>query len=184
MTKPLTLGRWLGVVSTVFLIASFGAVTTQAQTTYYEPWKGHTLTSPFEFGTMAGMNLYGKDVNWAVLMTGAYLIDDDGWAQDLDDRIWIEVQAGPSFFSSGGVLTSQTGLQYHAHLRWDFTYNEYWTVYGLGGFGGYRLPSNFGDTLTFAPRFGAGVEYQTKAALMFRGEISADFIGAGVAFNF
>ena len=59
-----------------------------------------------------------------------------------------------------------------------------WTFYALGGLGGFSLPSGFGNTFTMAPRFGAGVEYQTKAALMFRGEVSADFIGAGIALNF
>ena len=81
--------------------------------------------------------------------------------------------------------SSQTGMQYSAHLRWDFTYNEFWTFYGLGGIGGFTIPKAFGSsTFTIHPRFGAGVEYQTKTALMFRGELSGDFMGFGVAFNF
>ncbi|MBS1958745.1 MAG: hypothetical protein JST80_04660 [Bdellovibrionales bacterium] len=183
MTKPLTFGRWLGVVIILFFGALSVFSTAHAQTTYYEPWKGKTVVPPIELGAMGGAAIYGKDVNWSILMTGAYLIDDAGWATDLDDRLWVELQAGPSFFSTS-VVNSQTGLQYHIHLRWDFTYNEYWTVYALGGLGGFSLPSGFGNTFTMAPRFGAGVEYQTKAALMFRGEVSADFIGAGIALNF
>ena len=165
-------------------LLALGFVTTQAsaQTAYYESWKGHTLTSPLELGVLSGMNLYGKDVNWSVLMTGAYLINETGWVDDVDDRVWIEVEAGPAFFSV--PIGNQTGLQYSAHLRWDFTYNEYWNFYALGGVGGYHLPVNLGDALTIHPRFGVGVQYQTKVALMFRAEISAEFMGVGVGFNF
>jgi hypothetical protein len=147
-----------------------------------EAWKGHTVTSPVELGVMTGMNLYGSDVNWSLLATGAYLLAEDGWADDVDDRIWAELELGPSFFS---VLNDHsTGLQYSAHIRWDFTYNEYWTFYGLGGLGGYFLPDSLGGAFTIHPRFGVGVEYQTKTALMFRGELSHEFIGAGIALNF
>jgi hypothetical protein len=144
-----------------------------------EDWKGNTKTAPIELGLMGGMNLYGSNASWSLLATGAYLLNDQGWAEDVDDRIWAELELGPSFFGSGA-----TGMQYSAHLRWDFTMNEYWTFYGLGGLGGFILPASLGSTFTIHPRFGAGVEYQTKTWLMFRGEVSAEFIGVGVAFNF
>jgi len=147
-----------------------------------EPWKGNTVTSPIELGVLGGMNLYGDDANWSLLGTGAYLIADQGWADDIDDRVWAELQLGPAFFSQGG--DNSTGLQYSVHLRWDFTYNEYWTFYGLGGLGGFVLPSSLGSDFTIHPRFGLGVEYQTKTALMFRGEISHEFMGVGIALNF
>lgn len=174
------LKSWILCLLTI-LAASSSA---QAQSHFYEPWKGKTITSPFEFGAMSGANFYGKDTNWSVLLTGAYLIEEDGWAQDLDDRVWVELETGPSFFSIPGTSENQTGLQYSAHLRWDFTYNEYWTFYALGGLGGYSLPRALGGTFMIRPRFGAGAQYQTKAALMFRGELSADFIGLGIGFNF
>lgn len=147
-----------------------------------EPWKGVTETSPIEVGAMVGMNLYGTDVNWSLLGTGAYLLLDKGWADDVDDRVWVELELGPSFFSVAGK--NSTGLQYSTHLRWDFSYNEYWTFYGLGGLGGYLLPSALGSSFTIHPRFGGGVQYQTKTALMFRGEISHEFMGVGFGFNF
>lgn len=147
-----------------------------------EPWKGYSVVPPFEFGVLTGANLYGSDLNWSVLGTLAYQIAQEGWVDDVNERVWIEAQLGPAFFSNGA--NSQTGLQYSTHLRWDFTYNEYWTFYGLGGLGGFVLPSYLGSSLTVHPRFGVGVEYQTKTALMFRGEFSQNFMGVGVAFHF
>jgi len=147
-----------------------------------EDWKGHTEVSPLEFGLMAGSSFYGSSANFGVLASGAYLINKNGFVTDLDDRVWAEVELGPTFFSVGG--TDHTGLQYNAQLRWDFTYNEYWTVYALGGLGGFSLPNAVGGYLTLHPRFGVGAEYQTKTALLFRGEVAADFLGVGVAFNF
>jgi hypothetical protein len=154
----------------------------QAQTQFKEEWKGHTVVSPLELGILGGAAPFGTDVHWSVLMTGAVLLEETGWADDLDDRIWIELQAGPAFFDLPGG--SQSGFQYSAHLRWDFTYNEFWNFYGLGGLAGFKLPSGLGNSLTVRPRFGVGVQYQTKAALMFRAELSAEFIGAGIGFNF
>ena len=147
-----------------------------------ESWKGKSQMAPVELGLLTGFSLYGSSTNWSVLATGAYLIDDQGFADEIDDRLWLELEMGPAFF--GTNHSSQTGMQYNAHLRWDFTLNEYWTFYGLGGFGGFVLPSSLGSSFTIHPRFGAGAEYQTKTALLFRGELSADFIGMGVAFNF
>ena len=147
-----------------------------------ENWKGKAQIPPFEAGLMTGFAIYGSSTNWGVLASGAFLINDQGFADEVDDRLWIEVQAGPVFF--GTATSSQTGLQYSTHLRWDFTMNEYWTFYGLGGLGGYSLPSSMGNSFTIHPRFGAGAEYQTKTALLFRGEVSAEFIGMGIAFNF
>ena len=147
-----------------------------------EDWKGHTEASPVEVGVLTGAGIYGSATNWSVLATGAYLINPQGWANDIDNRVWAELEMGPAFFSSVGQ--SQTGFQYSAHLRWDFTYNEYWTFYGLGGLGGFVLPSYLGSTFTLHPRFGVGAEYQTKTALMFRGEVSSDLLALGVALNF
>jgi hypothetical protein len=148
-----------------------------------ELWKGHTEVRPFEVGLMTGLSIYGNSAHWGVLGSGAYLLKDKAFVDDLDDRIWFELQMGPSFFSTGN--TTSTGLQYSTHLRWDFTYNEYWTFYALGGISGYGLPKAVSNgVFTLHPRFGAGVEYQTKAALIFRGEVSAEFMGLGVAFNF
>jgi hypothetical protein len=147
-----------------------------------EPWKGQTQVRPVELGLMAGAAIYGTEVNWSSLATMAYLLKDKAFVEDIDDRIWIEMELGPTFFSTRN--SNETGLQYSAHLRWDFSYNEFWTVYGLGGLSGFGLPKSLGSSFTIHPRFGAGVQYQTKAALMFRGEVSAEFIGLGVALNF
>ena len=147
-----------------------------------EPWKGRTEVRPVELGIMSGMAIYGNEANWGILPSVAYLIKDHGFADDLDNRVWVELQAGPTFFSSAN--STQTGFQHSIHLRWDFNYNEKWTFYGLGGFGGYGLPKYRGSSFTIHPRFGAGAEYQTKAPFLFRAEVSAEFIGLGVAFNF
>jgi hypothetical protein len=148
----------------------------------YENWKGHTEVSPVEVGLLTGTSFYGSSANWAVLATGDYLFKKDGFLDDIDDRVWLEVQMGPAFFSSSG--SSHTGLQYAAQMRWDFTFNEYWSFYSVGGFGGFILPDVYGGNFTLHPRFGLGTEYQTKTALLFRGEVASDFIGIGVAVNF
>jgi len=148
-----------------------------------ENWKGHTETSPVEIGAITGLSLYGTQTAWAFLVTGAYLIQPKGWLTDIDNRVWLEMEAGPAFFpSSDGFIG--TPFEYSAHLRWDFTYNEFWTFYGLGGISGYSFRNFQGNTFSAHPRFGVGAEYQTKSPLMFRGELSAEFMGVGIALNF
>ncbi len=151
-----------------------------------ENWKGTTHVLPFEAGVMTGAALYGSHLNWTLLGTGAYLLKDKAFVPDIDDRIWAELKMGPTFFTTNG--NESTGLQYQANLRWDFTLNETWTFYALGGIAGYSLPRSYGDGFggyfTLHPNTGVGAEYQTKAALMLRAEISSDFMGFGVAFNF
>ena len=141
-------------------------------------WKGTTEVSPYEFGLMTGLGLHGTATAWSFLASAAYQIQPKGWIDEVDERVWAEVQAGPAFFTAG------TGMQYSIHGRWDFTYDSHWTAYGLGGFSGFILPSALGSTFTFHPRFGVGLEYQTKTPLMFRAEISHEFMGAGIALNF
>jgi hypothetical protein len=153
-----------------------------AATEVSEPWKGHTETRPFELGLMAGGSIYGSEFNWSSLAAVAYLLKDKAFAPDLNNRILIELEIGPTFFST--VNSNQTGFQYSTHLRWDFNYNETWAFYALGGFSGFGLPKSLGGAFTFHPRFGVGVEYQTKTPLLLRGEVSAEFMGLGVAFNF
>jgi len=148
-----------------------------------ENWKGHTETSPVEVGIVTGLSLFGTQTAWGSLVTGAYLIQPKGWLDDIDNRVWVEMEAGPAFFTAPAGSTG-TAFQYSTHLRWDFTYNEYWTAYALGGLSGYSLPAYLGKTFSIHPRFGVGVEYQTKTPLMFRGEVSAEFMGVGIALNF
>ncbi len=165
------------VVLISVLFASFSIF----ENCYSEDWKGKTQTTPLEVGTMAGGSLYGTSANWTWLGTAAFLVLPHGFVEDLDDRVWAEVELGPTFFSEGSG--SQTGLQYSAHVRWDFTRDESWTFYGLGGIGGFYPPKTLGG-LTVAPRFGVGAEFQTKISMLFRVELSHEFFGAGVVFNF
>ena len=148
----------------------------------YENWKGKTEVSPIEVGLLTGTSFYGSSANWGVLATGDYLYKKEGFLDDIDDRVWFEAQMGPTFFSQSG--SSRTGLQYAAQMRWDFTYNENWTFYSIGGLGGFILPDALGGDFTIHPRFGIGAEYQTKTALLFRGELASDFLGLGIALNF
>ncbi len=162
--------------SIVILLAFIGMHSSQGG----ELWKGKTEVSPYEFGLLSGMGLYGTETSWSFLATAAYLIKPEGLVDEVDERMWAELEIGPSFYS-GSI---GTGLQYSSHLRWDFTYNEHWTAYALGGLSGFVLPSGFGGKFTIHPRFGVGIEYQTKTALMFRGEVSAELMGLGIALNF
>lgn len=170
MKKLIIIASILCSISSIFLTPTNAA----------ENWKGHTEVSDYELGVLTGLSSYGVSNAWGFLVNGAYLIQPNGWVDDVDERIWVEVEAGPAFFSSN----LGTAFQYSAHMRWDFTMNEYWTFYGLGGLSGYFLPTNMGGVFSMHPRFGTGVEYQTKSPLMFRGEVSAEFIGVGIALNF
>ena len=147
-----------------------------------ENWKGNTQTSPIELGAMGGIAMYANTVHWGLLGSAAYLVLPQGWIDDVDDRVWAEIELGPTFFTSGA--SSQTGLQYSAHLRWDFTYNQDWTFYALGGLGGFYLPTILGKSFVVNPRVALGAEFQTKLPMMFRMEVSHEFVGAGVVFNF
>ena len=160
----------------IFSLASFNTLHAA------EPWKGTTKSSPIEVGMLTGLSLYGTDTNWSVLGTGAYLIVPEGWIPDVDERVWVEGELGPTFFSHSS--TTQTGMQWSTHLRWDFTYNEEWTFYALGGLGGFVLPSSYGSSFTLHPRFGVGVEFQTKAVVMLRAELSHELMALGIALNF
>jgi hypothetical protein len=162
--------------SAVLLLALIGMNPSHGE----ELWKGKTEVPPYEFGLLTGMGLFGTETSWSFLGTAAYLIKPEGLVDEVDERMWAEMEIGPSFYS-GSI---GTGLQYSTHLRWDFTYNEHWTAYALAGVSGFVLPSGFGSKFSFHPRFGAGIEYQTKTPLMFRGELSAEFIGLGIALNF
>jgi hypothetical protein len=162
----------------ILLCLGFTTSTTVASAEEGVKWKGTTEVAPYEFGLLTGLGLHGTATAWSFLATAAYQIQPKGWIDEVDERVWAEVQAGPAFFTAG------TGLQYSVHGRWDFTYDSHWTAYGLGGLSGFILPSAMGSTFTLHPRFGVGVEYQTKTALMFRGEISHEFMGAGIALNF
>ncbi len=146
-----------------------------------ENWKGQTRFGLIDISVLTGTSLYGTDLNWSLLGAAAYQIEENGFLDDIDDRLWLETQLGPTFFSSGNQ--SQTGMQHSFHLRWDFSLNETWTFYGLGGLGGYILPSYLGSDFTIHPRFGVGAFFQTKAQVRFRGEFSHEFIALGVSFD-
>ncbi len=145
-----------------------------------EIWKGNTQSPPYEIGAMSGLGLYGDQASWSFLGNVATLIEPEGWIDDIDDRVWAEFQGGPAFFTVQG--NDKTAFQYSAHMRWDFTRDATWTVYGLGGVAGFiNAP---GDSFSFHPRFGIGALFQTKLPLVFRFELSHEFSGLGVAFNF
>ena len=171
------------ILSTSLFLGLFLVFFSSTNSAFAEtPWKGHTEVPPIELGLLTGMSIYGSGANWGVLATGAYLIKKEGFVSDIDNRVWAELELGPTFFSSSG--SSHTGTQFNLQARWDFTYNEFWTFYSIGGVGAFILPDVLGGAFTLHPRFGLGAEYQTKIALLFRSELTADFIGLGVSFNF
>ena len=147
-----------------------------------EPWKGNTVARPVEAVLMSGLSIYGNEAAFGVLTGGAYLLKDRHFVGEIDNRVWAEVLLGPAFFST--TNSTLTGFQYSAHARWDVNYNEIWTAYAIAGLSGYQLPDRLGGSFTVHPRVALGVKYQTKSALLLRGEVSAEFIGAGVALNF
>ena len=164
----------------ITLLFAHGAV--QNTVLAAEPWKGNTVARPVEAVLMSGLSIYGSEAAFGVLTGGAYLLKDRHFVGEIDNRVWAEVLLGPAFFST--TNSTLTGFQYSAHARWDVNYNEVWTAYALAGLSGYQLPERMGGSFTVHPRVGLGVKYQTKSSLLLRGEISAEFVGAGVALNF
>lgn len=146
-----------------------------------EDWKGNTTYSNIEVGALVGGSTFGTDFGFSTLGSVAYQIAPEGWIEDIDERVWTELQMGIAFFNQG---STQTALQYSAHLRWDFTKDDSWTIYALGGLAGYFLPAIYGNSFTMRPRVGLGALFQTKLPVSFRGEVSAEFIGLGAVFHF
>src|SRR5690349_16359031 len=99
-----------------------------------EPWKGKPYDFKFNLSVMAGAGIIGSQVGFGLNGLVAFKIDHDGFLDDINDQVFLELSGGPVFMQ-GSTLGA-----WSAHLRWDFHKNETWSFYAIGGFGG-----NFGS---------------------------------------
>lgn len=143
-----------------------------------EPWKGRPSEREWGLGVLAGMATVDGTVGLATLGTAAKKIVHHGFVPDLNNQVFIETQIGPLFVSS------EVGVQYSAHLRWDFQKDEEWIFYGLAGLGGLVIDLGAaGTSWRVYPRTGIGTLWKVGHQLRLRGELSHELIGLGVVFD-
>lgn len=141
-----------------------------AEPARHEDWKGPSPAPKFYFGGLAGMGVLDTAIGFSLLGTAAIRLVERGFANDINNQVFLEGQAGPVFFRG------LTAFQYHVHLRWDFNKNEDWTFYAIGGLGGILAT---GRTV-FYPHFGVGAMWHVFARFSLRAELSHEFTGMGV----
>ena len=79
---------------------------------------------------MAGLGVAGNSLGFGLNFAAAFKILHQGFIDDVNDQVFIELIGGPLFVS--GTVAGFYG----AHLRWEFHKNDMWTFYALGGLGG------------------------------------------------
>lgn len=142
-----------------------------------DPWKGKSGPADWSFGAQLGLGVLNSAPGFALVATGGYRILRDGFVPDINDSAFAELQMGP-LFVSGTVA-----LLFSAHLRWDFTRDEQWTFYGLGGLGGFAAPVSLGSASALYPRFGIGAIWKIHPIFGMRAEISHEMTTVGGVFT-
>lgn len=142
-----------------------------------EPWKGPSDKNVWNFSAMTGLGIVNATPGVALMGAAARKVIDRGFAPDLNDSVWAELEMGP-VFAKGGA-----GLVYSAHLRWDFLMNSAWGFYGLGGFGGANTSQALGNKFEFYPRFAAGALWKIFADFTLRAEVSHELTIVGAQFE-
>ncbi len=155
-----------------------------SQTTWVlaEDWKGRPDESEFSFGGLTGMGIIDGFAGYALLGTASKKIVSPGFAPDLNNSVSIEGALGPIFLPSSVANTpGGTAWGYSVHLRWDFNKDPMWTFYALGGVGGSIASSpSGGNRFELLPNFGIGSFWKISPLIYIRGEVSNQWIAAGV----
>lgn len=142
-----------------------------------EDWKGQPTSHDYQVGGLAGLGVIDSSGGAAVLGTVARRIAPNGFIPDINNVAWIEAEVGPLFTSGTSAFF------YSAHLRLDFTKDDTWTFYAIGGLGGNIQSSKLGGHFELYPRFGIGTLWDVGAPFKIRGEVSHELIGVGVTFS-
>lgn len=147
----------------------------------YEDWKWPASEHDWTAAVIPGVGIINSSAGFTLQGALAKKIMHQGFAPDINNQVFVEVQAGP--YTTGGG----SALLFSTHLRWDFTLNQDWMFYALGGLGGNVTSERLGDQFQLLPRFGAGavldIERQTGVPIGLRGELSRELIGIGVQFR-
>jgi hypothetical protein len=141
-------------------------------------WQWPGRTEVWTLGVLPGLATINSNTGFALQFAGAYRMIEKGFAPDISNQVFVELQGGPFTTSRGSAFL------YSAHLRWDFMLNQDWIFYGLGGLGGNKQGADLGNQFQLLPRFGVGallnLERQTHLPLDLRGELSRELIAVGV----
>ncbi len=140
-----------------------------------EFWKGKAPDRTATLGAMMGLGIYDGSAGFQVSPNAAFKVAHEGWIEDINEQLLLELQMGPLFVKSSSVFT------YSIHLRWDFERDANWTFYPIGGLGGSISSSALGSQWRLAPRFGLGAFWRFHPKFHARFEVTHDFLGAGVS---
>jgi hypothetical protein len=140
-----------------------------------EFWKGKAPDRTATLGAMLGLGIYDGSAGFQISPNAAFKVAHEGWLEDINDQLLLELQMGPLFVKSSSVFT------YSIHLRWDFERDVNWTFYPIGGLGGSISSKTLGSQWRLAPRFGLGAFWRFHPKFHARFEVTHDFIGTGVS---
>ena len=147
-----------------------------------ELWKGVSAENRWQVGGILGLGLSGKESSSNVLLSGSTVIHQSGFIDEINDRAWLDLEVGPSFFTQG------TGFLFNALFRMDFTMNDSWTFFASGGLGSTSLPKGVtasGESLlTIYPHIVLGAFYRLTDMVSMKMQISHAITGFGVAVDF
>jgi hypothetical protein len=144
-----------------------------------EDFKGRPGEKEFTAGGMLGVGEYNGYFGFAFQGNIARRIITGGFAPDINNDVFVELQLGPMWVNGGSAIV------YTAALRWDFIKDRSWSYYALGGLGGMFTSKSLNDGETRAyPRLAIGAFYNINDDVKLRGEFSHEFVGVGAAFAF
>lgn len=163
-------------------VALLGIINSSRSLAVESDWNWPLPTHDWTLGAVPGVATINTNTGFSIQFAAARKLINKGFAPDISNQVFAEIQAGP-FTSSGG-----SALLYSAHLRWDLILNSDWTFYALGGLGGSKTGASLGNDFQLLPRFGIGalldLQKQTHLPLALRGELSRELIGIGAQFRF
>lgn len=140
-----------------------------------EDWKGTADTSSLDVGALAGLSNVQGAHGFGLLGTVAKRIGPEGFLDDVNDVVSIELALGPHFRAAANC-----GV-YALQLRWDFQKDDQWLIYAAGGLHGNFSASAYLHSFDIYPRFAAGAMFspQKESVIRFRAEVSHEMIGVG-----
>lgn len=137
-------------------------------------FKGTPPPQSFSFGVMAGMGILDGHGGFALPVTFGAKLLDRGFAPDINNQVFLELQAGPLFISGF------TAFQWSLLVRWDFIKDGDWTFYAAGGPAG----TSTSYTTEIYPRFAGGAIWSVFEAVSLRAEVSHELIALGIVVPF
>jgi len=169
-------------VSFFGVLLALGGALAQAETGTTD-WNWPLPTHEWTLGILPGVATINSTTGFGLQVAAAKKIVHKGFAPDITNQVFAEIEGGPFSASSGSAF------MYSAHLRWDFVLNSDWTFYALGGLAGSRTSDRaIGNGFQMLPRFGVGalldLERQTHLPMALRGELSRELIALGAQFRF